>query len=746
METREAAKGLPGPSSWWGHPGGLPPSDFQTDRDPGRPCTALQAAGLRRGRPILQETRAAGAPRTTGGRLEHAADTLDSEGPGRSCTDLPALIPQKFFLEFKQLKSSWSGSDPSEDPRGCLRARGLGTAGSLGGTVYCLAPVSPPWRAAAGEVVPEGHLGAPLLFPPLPAKAARPFQPASGTPTGARKGISARRGSHGREQASSHGRGGRGERGVPPGRPLLGAAPSPARAPELRAGLRPGASRAARARAGRGRRCGDAAAGAGSQRQPLPRKWGGPGHGAGASAPDAGGVWGPDILATPMGLQAGGSREDTVPPGRTVAVASGVVAALGSSRQPEEGGSLGRLHDTGVRARPQGTWGPPPRAMLLESGGTCSALQRGSSRTADSHDYILVKQKRSRKAGGGLREGPGLEVVRVDMGVLGPPEVLTLPREEIGPGGLDGTRPGPSSEGGPPSRQLRVHSEPRRNPLQCVRELGTGQALHTHPRRWLPQCQHAHLMGHDTAKEQRRALAQDLTEESAAHAFSLQGKHGESACTPCNSGEIRSEQAAERWRVPSPGRGPPADSVPKPSSNSSSRADHPSTHRPRALGSPGCPTPSDLSFNSGFSTVSVPGGRGTGCLGLRDGEPGALVRWCTPDSRHGLPGGAGPGTITGPGAAGPGANRKQQVATAPQEEGRGPGMATPPATGEAAAMGSLGRSGHGTQDEDAPSTASQEATETGRLAAPASPDCRAESEPESRGRLVPTPEKLLPPS
>ena len=53
------------------------------------------------------------------------------------------------------------------------------------------------------------------------------------------------------------------------------------------------------------------------------------------------------------------SWEDTVPPGRTVAAASGVVAALGSSRQPEEGGSLGRLHVTGVKARPQGTWGPP---------------------------------------------------------------------------------------------------------------------------------------------------------------------------------------------------------------------------------------------------------------------------------------------------------------------------------------------------------------------------------------------------
>ena len=62
---------------------------------------------------------------------------------------------------------------------------------------------------------------------------------------------------------------------------------------------------------------------------------------------------------------------------------------------------------------------------------------------------------------GGLPEGPGLEVVCVDVGVLRPPKVLTLRREEIHPGGLDGTRRGPSSEGGPPSRQLRVHSEPR---------------------------------------------------------------------------------------------------------------------------------------------------------------------------------------------------------------------------------------------------------------------------------------------
>ena len=55
-------------------------------------------------------------------------------------------------------------------------------------------------------------------------------------------------------------------------------------------------------------------------------------------------------------------------------------------------------------------------------------------------------------------------------------------------------------------------------------------------------------------------------------------------------------------------------------------------------------------------------------------------------------------------------------------------------------MGSLGRSSHGTQDEDASSTASQEATDTGRLEALASPDRRAEREPESWARLVLTPE------
>lgn len=108
---------------------------------------------------------------------------------------------------------------------------------------------------------------------------------------------------------------------------------------------------------------------------------------------------------------------------------------LGAARRPRMGCTVGECPST-----------PHPGLILSPWG---------------SHDYILVEQKRSWKAGGGLREGPGLEVVRVDMGVLGPPEVLTLPREEIRPGGLDGTRPGPSSEGGPPSRQLRVHSEPR---------------------------------------------------------------------------------------------------------------------------------------------------------------------------------------------------------------------------------------------------------------------------------------------
>ena len=35
---------------------------------------------------------------------------------------------------------------------------------------------------------------------------------------------------------------------------------------------------------------------------------------------------------------------------------------------------------------------------------------------------------------GGLPEGPGLEVVCVDVGVLRPPKVLTLRQEEIRPG------------------------------------------------------------------------------------------------------------------------------------------------------------------------------------------------------------------------------------------------------------------------------------------------------------------------
>ena len=61
---------------------------------------------------------------------------------------------------------------------------------------------------------------------------------------------------------------------------------------------------------------------------------------------------------------------------------------------------------------------------------------------------------------GGLPEGPGLEVVCMDVGVLRPPKALTLRREEIRPGGLGGTRRGPSREGGPPSRQLRVRSQP----------------------------------------------------------------------------------------------------------------------------------------------------------------------------------------------------------------------------------------------------------------------------------------------
>lgn len=94
-----------------------------------------------------------------------------------------------------------------------------------------------------------------------------------------------------------------------------------------------------------------------------------------------------------------------------------------------------------------------------ESGGTCGALQRGSSRTADRcslgdsgaqggaggckeaedgggrcpdmgqqqlHPRGAKVETEGRRVGS-LREGPGLEVVRVNVGVLGPPEVLTLP-------------------------------------------------------------------------------------------------------------------------------------------------------------------------------------------------------------------------------------------------------------------------------------------------------------------------------
>lgn len=61
-------------------------------------------------------------------------------------------------------------------------------------------------------------------------------------------------------------------------------------------------------------------------------------------------------------------------------------------------------------------------------------------------------------------------------------------------------------------------------------------------------------MGHDTAKEQRRALAHDLTEESAAHAASA----GNMGSLPVRRAtlEIRSKQATGRWCVQSPGGGP----------------------------------------------------------------------------------------------------------------------------------------------------------------------------------------------
>ena len=78
---------------------------------PGRPCTALQAAGLRRAHPLLQETR---RPRSSQDhRVPPGACSLQAGlgGPGRSCGAVstrvsPLLSPQKFFLEFKQLKST----------------------------------------------------------------------------------------------------------------------------------------------------------------------------------------------------------------------------------------------------------------------------------------------------------------------------------------------------------------------------------------------------------------------------------------------------------------------------------------------------------------------------------------------------------------------------------------------------------------------------------------------------------------
>lgn len=103
------------------------------------------------------------------GRLEHAAYTLDCS----STLGSPLLSPQKFFLEFKAAEVYLVWFRSQRGPRRAPERRRPGNCRESGGTVYCLAPVSPPWWAVAGEVAPEGHAGGPLLFPPLTAKAGR---------------------------------------------------------------------------------------------------------------------------------------------------------------------------------------------------------------------------------------------------------------------------------------------------------------------------------------------------------------------------------------------------------------------------------------------------------------------------------------------------------------------------------------------------------------------------------------------
>lgn len=90
-------------------------------------------------------------------------------------------------------------------------------------------------------------------------------------------------------------------------------------------------------------------------------------------------------------------------------------------------------------------------AVLRVGLGAARRLRTTGGRCPD-----VGQQRRRRKAGGWAASVTApAEVVRVDVGVLGPPEVLTLPREEIRPGGLDGTQRGPSSEWGLPN-ELRV--------------------------------------------------------------------------------------------------------------------------------------------------------------------------------------------------------------------------------------------------------------------------------------------------
>ena len=85
----------------------------------------------------------------------------------------PLLSPQKFFLEFKAAEVYLVWFRSQRGPRRAPEHKRPGNCRESGGTVYCLAPVSPPWRAVTGEVAPEGHAGTPMLFPPLTAKAGR---------------------------------------------------------------------------------------------------------------------------------------------------------------------------------------------------------------------------------------------------------------------------------------------------------------------------------------------------------------------------------------------------------------------------------------------------------------------------------------------------------------------------------------------------------------------------------------------